>query len=163
MVSGTDSTNFPGTTGGAQTANGGQRDAWVARLSADLTSLLQATYFGGTLDDTTCNFTLSPSGDHVYVAGSTNSTNLPGTTGGAQALSGAGVDAYVVKLTGDFTTRVQATYLAGIGNDVARGIAVHPTTGDVYVTGETNSTTSRARRVGLNPRRRRSSTDTWRG
>ena len=32
----TDSTNFPGTVGGAQSAFGGVEDAFVARLSADL-------------------------------------------------------------------------------------------------------------------------------
>src|SRR5262249_44524135 len=41
----TASTVFPGTAGGAQPSYGGgvQQDAWVARLSADLTTLAQAT------------------------------------------------------------------------------------------------------------------------
>jgi hypothetical protein len=39
----TDSTNFPGTTGGAQPASGGLNDAFVARLTADLTGVAQPT------------------------------------------------------------------------------------------------------------------------
>src|SRR5262249_9751952 len=42
----TTSTDFPGTRGGAQSAPGGGSDAFVARLTADLTAVDQATYFG---------------------------------------------------------------------------------------------------------------------
>ena len=44
--------NFPGTSGGAQPAyGGGNSDAFVSRLSADLKQLVQSTYLGGTGDD----------------------------------------------------------------------------------------------------------------
>jgi hypothetical protein len=39
----TASTNFPGTTGGAQPASGGGEDAFVARLTADLAGVGQPT------------------------------------------------------------------------------------------------------------------------
>src|SRR5262249_10734662 len=48
----THSTNFPGTVGGAQSAPGGASDAFVARLSTDLTALHQSTYLGGAGSDT---------------------------------------------------------------------------------------------------------------
>src|SRR5262249_59699870 len=43
----TESADFPGTSGGVQTALRGSADAFVARLNASLTSLDQATYRGG--------------------------------------------------------------------------------------------------------------------
>jgi hypothetical protein len=48
----TDSTDFPGTSGGAQVSYGGGRyDAFVARLNSSLTQILQSTYLGGSGDD----------------------------------------------------------------------------------------------------------------
>ena len=40
-------TDFPGTTGGAQSANAGDMDVFIARLDQGLENLWQATYFGG--------------------------------------------------------------------------------------------------------------------
>jgi len=143
VVGFTDSTNFPGTTGGAQAAyGGGAADAFVARLTSSLTALTQATYLGGSGDDEgTRGLAIHPTTGDVYVAGLTDSTDFPGTTGGAQAANGGGVsDAFVVRLTSSLTALTQATYLGGSGNDQARGLAIHPTTGDVYVDGLTDST-----------------------
>jgi hypothetical protein len=96
----TSSTNFPGTTGGAQAANGGGTDAFVARLSSTLTTLTQATYLGGSSTDEAFALAIHPTSGDVYVAGDTFSTNFPGTAGGAQAANGGGsVDAFVARLT----------------------------------------------------------------
>jgi hypothetical protein len=38
------------------------------------------------------------------------------------------------------TIRLQSTYLGGNGADYVRALAIHPTTGEVYVTGSTSST-----------------------
>jgi len=45
------SADFPCTTGGAREMNGGFSDAFVARLSATLIPLSQATYLGGSSSD----------------------------------------------------------------------------------------------------------------
>ena len=100
MAGFTTSTNFPGTTGGAQTAlNGGSQDAFVARLSSTLTTLTQATYLGGSGVDRAFALAIHPTSGDVYVAGDTFSTNFPGTTGGAQASNGGSRDAFVARLT----------------------------------------------------------------
>ena len=79
----TGSTNFPGTSGGAQPAfGGGDTDAFVSLLSADLKQLVQSTYLGG--NDSDDANSMAVSGGNVYVAGETGSTNFPGTSGGAQ-------------------------------------------------------------------------------
>jgi len=51
LTGGTSSTDFPGTSGGAQTNNGGGGDGVAAILSPDLTTLIQVTYLGGSGDE----------------------------------------------------------------------------------------------------------------
>ena len=87
----TESTNFPGTAGGAQPNNGGGfSDAFVARLNATLTTLNQATYLGGGGDDHAFDLSIHPTSGEAYVAGFTRSGDFPGTAGGAQPANGGG-------------------------------------------------------------------------
>jgi hypothetical protein len=135
------STNFPGTTGGAQASNGGFDDAFIARLNPALTKLVQSTNLGGSgQDDTAYALAIHPATGQVYVTGDTNSSNFPGTTGGAQASNGGFDDAFIARLNPALTTLVQATYLGGNSIEQANALAIHPTTGDVYVAGQTLST-----------------------
>jgi Beta-propeller repeat len=147
----TDSTNFPGTAGGAQAANGGGiYDAFVAKLNNGLTKLTQATNLGGSGWDQVNAIALDASGN-VFVAGETSSTNFPGTAGGAQAANGGdsasfcpngncpAVDAFVAKLANGLKTLTQATYLGGSGQDEASAIALNAS-GNVFVVGDTTST-----------------------
>ena len=133
------STDFPGTAGGAQAASGGGTDAFVARLNATLTTLGRATYLGGSGSDEAYALTIHPTSGDVYVTGYTTSTNFPGTLGGAQAASGGGDDVFLARLNAALTTLAQATYLGGTGDDDGTAVAIHPTSGEVYVTGNTNT------------------------
>ena len=134
----TTSIDFPGTSGGAQTANGGALDAFVARLSNTLTTLTQSTYVGGSGDEG-ANALALDAGGNVFVAGNTQSSNFPGTTGGAQPASGAFGDAFVARLSSTLTTLAQATYLGGNSTDVANAMALDAS-GSVFVAGDTTST-----------------------
>ena len=110
-----DSSNLPGTpggtpsiSGGAQTTYGGGQDGFVSRLNANLTSLLQSTYLGGNGFEEIRTITVHPVSGEVIVAGSTQSTNLPGTpggtpsiSGGAQTTYGGGQDGFVSRLNAD--------------------------------------------------------------
>jgi hypothetical protein len=134
------SSDFPRTTGGAQASKGGWDDAFVARLNSSLTQILQSTYLGGRGDDYANALAISPTGD-VYVAGYTDSTDFPGTFGGAQpTLRDLSTDAFIARLNSSLTQILQSTYLGGSGSDKAYALAIHPTTGEVYVAGETWST-----------------------
>jgi uncharacterized repeat protein (TIGR01451 family) len=135
----TSSPDFPGTAGGAQSSKGGDADAFVARLSAGLTALVHTTYLGGGGFDRPTAIAVSPRTGDVYVAGYTYSTDLPATSGAAQAASGGGGDAFVARLSGDLTTLRRVTYLGGGGADFAHALALAPGTGDVYVAGYTSS------------------------
>jgi hypothetical protein len=106
------STNFPGTADAAQPASaGGSRDAFVARLNAALTTLAQATYLGGSNDSFELVHALAihPTSGEVFVAGETDSTDFPGTAGGAQPESGGSNDAFVARMTADLAGGVQPT------------------------------------------------------
>ena len=107
----TQSNPFPGTANGAQPAYGGGGDAFVALLSGDLKTLVQSTYLGGSGIE--YGQSIAVSGGNVYLAGYTNSTTFPGTTGGAQQFYGGTGDAFVALLSGDLKTLVQSTYLGG--------------------------------------------------
>jgi hypothetical protein len=90
-------------------------EAFVARLSADLRTLHQSTYLGGSGSDGANAFAIHPTTGDVYVAGETDSTNFPRTSGGAQASRGGSKDAFVAKLSADLRTLHQSTYLGGSG------------------------------------------------
>ena len=140
VAGGTLSDEFPGTSGGAQASIRGSSDAFVARLNSSLTQILQATYLGGRGADWARALAIHPTTGEVYVAGRTDAKNFPKTTGGAQASHVDWSDAFVARLNSSLTQILQATYLGGSGNDYAYALAIHPTTGDVYVAGETQST-----------------------
>jgi hypothetical protein len=134
------STNFPNTAGGAQASKDGNSDAFVARLNASLTSNPQSTYLGGNGYDRAYALAIHPSTGEVYVAGPTDSTDFPHTAGGAQESYGGGSDdAFVARLNAALTQNPQSTYLGGNGGDYAYALAIHPSTGEVYVAGPTDS------------------------
>jgi hypothetical protein len=137
---------FPqGTIYGAYSTPQSTQDAFVARLDATLTVLKGATYLGGSGNDAAFALAIHPISRNVYVAGQTSSTNFPGTPNGAQnAFAGNGGpwligDAFVASLSADLTTLIQATYLGGSNDDAAYALAINPTSGDVYVAGQTFS------------------------
>ena len=139
------SLDFPGTAGGAQPARAAPTDAFVARLNSALTSLLQATYLGGNGNDFAFGLAIHPASGDVYVAGITVSSDFPNTAGGAQPVFGGGhftlgnqtpPDSFVARLDSGLTTLTQATYFGtGAAAELAASLAIHPATGDVYVTG----------------------------
>ena len=135
----TASGNFPTTTGAYQTSsNGGDYDAFVSKLSGDLSSLVASTYFGGSLADNINAIAMDSSGN-VYATGDTYSTNFPITTGTYQSSYGQRNRGYFVsKLNGNLTSLVASTYLGG--SSVGDGICVAvDASGNVYVTGQTST------------------------
>jgi hypothetical protein len=137
----TKSKDFPKTTGGAQAVLGSgyyDSDAFVARLNKELTQILQSTYLGGSSGDSAYALAIHPKTGEVYVAGMTGSKDFPKTTGGAQAKYRNG-DAFVARLNKELTKILQSTYLGGSSGDSAYALAIHPTTGDIYVVGGTVS------------------------
>jgi hypothetical protein len=131
--------DFPKTTGGAQPAWGGNVDGFVARLSADLKNLRQATYLGGSGDDFCYGITIDPSRGDVYVTGETFSTDLPATAGGAQPVYGGRGDAFVARLDPTLTKLLQSTYLGASKSDTSNAITINSQGDEVLIGGMTSS------------------------
>ena len=135
---GTNSTDLPSTAGGVQvTHGGGSFDGFVARLSGDLRTMLQSTYFGGSSDDGIRALALT-AGGNLLMGGQTDSADLPGSEGGAQPSNGGFSDGFVALLSGDLRTLLQSTYFGGSGGDGIRALAL-AADGEVLVGGGTDS------------------------
>lgn len=136
----TESLNFPGAAGGPQPRYaGGYDDVFIARFNSTLTALEQTTYFGGNSIDIGFAIAVHSATGEVFVSGQTASTNLPGTDGAAQPQYAGNTDAFVARLDSTLTSLNQVTYLGGTWGDSAEALAIHPTTGEIFVAGWTIS------------------------
>lgn len=134
------STDFPGTAGGAQTGfHGGNSEAFVGRLNSTLTTLLQATYLGGSESELAWGISVNAGGDEVLVAGDTRSSDFPATIGGAQPTFAGDADVFVARLDLSLETLRQATYLGGRSIETPRALAIHPASGELLIAGLTYS------------------------
>ncbi len=129
----TDSPDFP-VPGAFDTTLGGDRDAFVARISAAGT-LEWASYLGGAGLDAANGLALDASGD-CYVTGYTYSANFP-TPGGFDRGLGGGGDAFVARV-GASGQLVWSSFLGGSVTESGNGIAVD-SSGSCFVTGNTVS------------------------
>lgn len=99
-------------------------------------AISRSTFLGGDGLDGITALAVDRSG-YVYVAGWTDSSNLP-TTGPAGSGRGGGTDAFVAKWNPGGTALVYCRYLGGSGYERANGLALDDA-GNVYVTGSTTS------------------------
>ena len=132
----TESLNFP-ILGGVQATNGGGVDAFVAKLSADGSALLYATYIGGASEDSAAAIAVNATGQ-AYVTGYTTSSNFP-LVAPIQSVLRGGRDAFVLKLNAAGSKLRFSTYFGGSGWDQGTAIAVDAA-GNAYIAGDTQST-----------------------
>lgn len=149
IVAGTTSSDFPTTAGALQHTYGGSGgrgtgartnypgDVVVAKLSADGSRLLASTYLGGRYGEAAEGVQLDRAGN-VYFTGSTFSQDFPVTRGSQQPSKNGPADAFVVKLSADFSKLLYSSYLGGTEVDACRAVAVDGN-GNLYVGGETTS------------------------
>ena len=140
----TGSTDFP-TQSAYQAGNAagfGNLNAVIAKIRADGSALVYATYLGGSTTSDAFGIAVDGSGA-AFVTGLTTSTDFPtlnalqpsiaGTLGGTQY-----GDVFVTKLAPSGSALAYSTYLGGTGDDVGRAIALDAT-GAAYVVGSTDS------------------------
>ncbi|MBK1733649.1 hypothetical protein CKO41_18185 [Thiococcus pfennigii] len=131
----TASTDFPDVNA-LQPTPAGEGDAFAAKIDATGSTLVYATYFGGSGLDIAYDIAVD-SGGNAYLSGRTASTDLP-TQRALQPASGGEEDGFVAKIDAAGSALVYATYLGGSGEDIAHGIALDDT-GSAYITGSTAS------------------------
>lgn len=102
--------------------------------------LIVGQYFSGSYQDVALALGHDSNG-LVYVAGVTNSTDLPLQGSSMQTSNGGGADLFLAvvnpKLSGDSQV-IYSTYIGGTGDETFGGMTVGPK-GDVYMTGSTAS------------------------
>ena len=124
-------------TGGAQTTNnGGNGDAFVAKLKADGTALLYFTFLGGAGSDQGTAIAVDGSGD-AYIAGQTSSMGLAKGAAVQPALGGV-TNGFAAELNPSGSAFTYITYLGGSRVDSLTGLALD-SSGSVYLAGYTDS------------------------
>jgi hypothetical protein len=106
------SADFPVTIGALDPSWNGNFDAFVAKLSADGSTLLWSTYLGASGDDRGWAIRLDAQ-DRPVVAGVTTSDLFPTTVGAYDTTRNGGFDAFVTQLSADGASLVWSTFLGG--------------------------------------------------
>lgn len=155
--------SFPGALIGAEGANGGDWDIYIAKLNASGSALIGAKRIGGSADDggniqpcgqpSPAKSLMQNYGDesrsevnldgagNIYLAACTQSNDFP-TVNAFQTNNRGGVnsqDGVVLKMDPNVNGLLFSSYLGGSQNDAAYVLAIHPFNGDVYVAGGTES------------------------
>ena len=139
---------FPVTVGPDLTFNG-DADAFVAKVNPSGTALIYAGYIGGGNRDESLGIAVDSAGN-AYVSGFTSSSEAEFPVavgpdlifnGGSGIFFGLGIpfDTFVAKVNPSGAALDYAGYLGGSSDDIGFGIAVD-STGNAYITGQTNST-----------------------
>lgn len=95
----TSSTDFP-TAGVSSRTNNGGEDAFATKLNAASSALAFSTYLGGAGNDDGFGLAVDAAGN-MYLAGSTDSLDLPVTAGAYDSSANGGRDAFLTKMTPD--------------------------------------------------------------
>ncbi len=139
-VGNTVSADFPTTPGAFDpTYNGGNQDAFVAKLTPDCSSVVWATYLGTSGEDRGYRAQVDAAG-FVYVVGITKASGFPTTLGAYdRTFNGGNGDIFVTKLTPDGSSLVYSTYIGGASEDWSRGTMYLDSAGNIYLGGRTSS------------------------
>jgi hypothetical protein len=124
------------TTGAYDTMMGGSQDAFVAKFNATGSSLLYATYLGGSNGDEGDAIAVDAAGN-AFVTGTTRSSEWTTPSAYDTTFNGPS-DMFVAKLSASGSELVYATCLGSDGVDWGTGIAVD-TSGNAYISGFTSS------------------------
>jgi hypothetical protein len=146
MTGNTFATDFPLTLGPYISLSGAS-DAFLSKFQGDAYVHNFATYFGGTGQETGKFIALDPSGNNVWIAGTTSSATFPMVGAGSfqQNLIGT-TDTFLMKWTKDpnlILTPTYATYFGsanGALGEELKGFSVGQLSGSLYLAGITTGT-----------------------
>lgn len=115
-------------------------DGYLARLSADGSKILAATYFGGSKQERGVYGMLLDSQGNIVIGSATRSPDMPTTDGAYQTrYGGPDADMYAAKLSADFEKILWCTYFGASKDDWPRGGIALDERDNVVIVGGTNS------------------------
>jgi hypothetical protein len=134
------SEDFPGTAGRFQPSfGGGGQDGIILKMNGNLTSLLWASYLGGSSSDGIYYLTVD-NNQNIVVTGGTRSENFPVSPTAWKTTFGGGTqpDGFVTKLDSSGTQMLASTYVGTSRYDQAY-IAGTDITDHIYLFGQTSA------------------------
>lgn len=129
------SKNLPLTLNGIDTS-GVDQNAVVVLMNSSLSQIIWGSYFGGTGHES--GYSIKSDGTYFYVAGATNSTTLPASTGGLNSSGLGKLDGYVAKFQISNGNLVQSTFIGGLEDDQVFFLDLDKDN-NVYLHGQTQS------------------------
>ncbi len=138
IVGNTEASDFP-IVGGYDNTFQGSADVFIAKFNNTLSSLLASTYLGGGYFDYGNSIAVDSSGN-VFVTGSTNSSDFPIVGGYDGSVNvGNNYDVFVAKFNNTLSSLLASTYLGESEQDYGAFIAIDDASGNIFVTGNTES------------------------
>ncbi len=136
--------DLPTTAGVLKPKSGGAKDAWVAVVKPDGSALEFLTYFGPSDDhdlkeDETLRAIGRDPGGNLWLAGTTQGTDLAASADAFQPRRGGGTSAFVAKLSPDGTRMPYFSWLGGGGNENVETEGFSDAAGGFYIAGGTTS------------------------
>ncbi|MEM6263797.1 MAG: PKD domain-containing protein [Bacteroidota bacterium] len=117
----TSSTVFPVTSGAFQRSfRGDDRDAVLVKYNATGTTMMYATFLGGSGQDQPHSLVVNDQGE-LFAFGRTSSNNFPTTLSGYDRTYNGGYDLFVVKFSPDGRQLRSGTYVGSTGDDGENG------------------------------------------
>lgn len=137
VITSTSSANMFTTPNAVQAAlGGGGLDAYVFRMDPSLSSMLWATYYGGSGVDAGFGVQTSSTGD-IYITGGTVSSNLPSSgTPAFPAFNGGQADGFIARFHSSGAPLLSTTYVGATGLDLSYFVQLN-TADEVFVVGQT--------------------------
>lgn len=105
-------TNYPATPGAYDTQANGSTDIGLSKFSDDGSSLLYATYLGGSMTDFPHSLIVNNL-NQLIVFGYTTSSDFPTSTGAFDNTIGGTSDIYIARFSEDGSTLIASTYVGG--------------------------------------------------
>ncbi|MFN0275604.1 MAG: PKD domain-containing protein [Chitinophagales bacterium] len=135
IASCTNSADFPSTSGVIQESLEGGQDGVICKFNPDLSSLLWATFIGGTAADGAYSIKTTSDGD-IVACGGTASSGFPTTSGAWEPdYLGGTVDGWVIKVNENATSFIASTFIGTNQYDQTYFVETDESD-NVYITGQ---------------------------
>lgn len=131
----TGSANFPIVNGFDNTFNAGVTDGVIAKLSADLSSIIWSSYIGGSGFDAAYSIKFD-NNNNIVLAGGTTSVDFPVTAGAYQTTFNGIVDGWIARIAADGSALLSGTFTGTISFDQVYFIDLNAN-GNIFCYGQT--------------------------